>query len=98
MKTKVIKTFRDKYTKEYYRAGSVAEFAGVRIQEITEYLPGFIEVIGEPSVVPPAEPGAEIVATGAQDAPPGNTANDPPEHEDTPDAPQGASGKVRGKK
>jgi len=47
MDVRVLKTFRDKYSKEIYLPGQVVKLAKKRVAEVEENLPGFIEIIGD---------------------------------------------------
>jgi len=42
MKVKVVRTFRDKYTKELYKAGAIIEIAQQRFEEINSTAAGVL--------------------------------------------------------
>ena len=51
MDVRVLKTFRDKYTKEIYLPGQVIKLTKKRVAEVEENLPGYIEIItDEPEI------------------------------------------------
>ncbi len=62
MKVKVLKLFRDKYTKKLYRPGEVVDMTAKRMAEVEENLgAGYVEKAEdakgkEPENEPPAEP------------------------------------------